>query len=216
MILESGLLGVLSGLIGNGLNTFFSYKTKKLECEYEIKKLDKEKEIMVAEAQAQIEVDKAKIEGEVELADSAAFVESLKAEQQADLFHQDYMNKLFTMEGKWKPVGEMVGFVLITVFGFVDVFRRMMRPTLTAYLLGASTWVTYLCWDVITKIGQGKAFTPTEASNLWSQVIATVLYLTVTCVSWWFADRRSAKIMAKMFLNKNAPGNGRHNADAPF
>ena len=58
----------------------------------------------------------------------------------------------------------------------VDVVRGLMRPALTVTFV-ALTGAIYL------------TLTPVDGS-VRSQVIATVLYLTTTCVIWWFGGRR--------------------------
>jgi hypothetical protein len=39
---------------------------------------------------------------------------------------------------------------------------------------------------------------PAQAETLLAQVIGTVLYLTVTAVTWWFGDRMTAKGMERL------------------
>ena len=37
-----------------------------------------------------------------------------------------------------------------------------------------------------------------QATALFSQVIDIILYLTVSCVTWWFGDRRVAKFLMRL------------------
>jgi len=60
----------------------------------------------------------------------------------------------------------------------VDVVRGLMRPTLTTFLLGL-TAVVY--------------FTVSEGDDLRSKIIATILYLTTTAVTWWLGSRQLEK-----------------------
>jgi hypothetical protein len=80
---------------------------------------------------------------------------------------------------------------IATMFGLTDFLRGILRPALTIYLCGATTWITYMAWTIMQT--HQLLITSTQASEIFVQVTSIVTYLTVSCVTWWFGDRRIAK-----------------------
>lgn len=62
---------------------------------------------------------------------------------------------------------------------FVDFCRGMTRPVLTVLFLALTAAIYFTLGD--------------KETALRGQLIDTVLYLTVTCVLWWFGARQLAK-----------------------
>ena len=60
----------------------------------------------------------------------------------------------------------------------VDVVRGLMRPVLTCAFVGLTAWIY---WTAAADALEGAAMR--------GRVIDTVLYLTTTCVCWWFGTR---------------------------
>jgi len=197
MVLET-ILGGVTGLVGNVITGILGYKTQKLKNDHEINILRAETEAMKMEAQMQIEVTKAEIEGAVELADAQAYMISQKVGSEK-MFSEKWIDKLFSVEGKFGRFFAIPAAVLIAIlFGFVDWLRGFMRPALTLYLTGVTTVITWMAWDILNKHGIG--MTSAEAIATYTQVTGMVIYLTVSCVTWWFGDRRMAKFLTT--LNK--------------
>ena len=71
-----------------------------------------------------------------------------------------------------------------------------MRPGLTAYLVGLTSWITFISMDVLKK--HGHLLTADQAGDIFDQVTSIVIYLTVSCVTWWFGDRRVAKFLMRL------------------
>jgi hypothetical protein len=195
------IFGGLTGLIGNVITGITNYKTKKLEAQHEEKMVELETSAMIEEAKMTIAVTKAEIEGEVELADAAAYMESLKSGQ-TSLFGKEWIDKLFNVQGKWLgPLAKFVGIGVAGAFGFVDWFRGFMRPALTAYLVGVTTVITYMAWKIIQDFG-GQAITNEQAVQIFREVTSVIIYLCVSCVTWWFGDRTMSKYIMKKFDRK--------------
>lgn len=195
-ILGSLGLGAITGLVGPIVSAFSNYKMKKLENDnadrqrvHEIARLKAESENMIAETQAKIEIQKEETRGEVEKAELDAFSKSLDA-LKVTSFKESYMDRLEKAE-MFKTMN-IIAFAL----AFVDVLKGTMRPVLTYYLIGATTWVTFMAHDIMQNIAEG-AISYEWAQGMFEKVTLTVVYLTVTCVTWWFCDRRMAKFLAK-------------------
>jgi hypothetical protein len=195
------ILGGVTGLIGNIISGVMNYKTQKLKNEHEQKMVELETTAMREEAKMKIEVTRAEIEGAVELADSKIYGVSQELGN-VDQFSDKWIEKLFTVEG---PIGKFFAIpaaIMIAIsFGFVDWLRGFMRPAITMYLTGMTTVITWMAWDILQKHGV-QTMTVAEAIGIFDQVISIVIYLTVTCVTWWFGDRRMAKFLTNMKTKK--------------
>ena len=121
-------------------------------------------------------------------------------------------------EGK---IGAVTGFfaqmfatIIMLGFAFVDFLRGFMRPALTLYLVGSSSYITYLAWQILEKAHLG-AISVTAAEDIFSQVISTIIYLAVSAVTWWFGDRTMSKFLQQQGArrNGNAGGSGSGGGD---
>lgn len=201
MLFET-IFGGVTGLIGSVVGGIFKYKTmkaqielKKAEHSHEMNMVKAESEAMIAEAKANIAITRAQVEGAVDLKDAEAYVASQK-EGNKQLFSSAWVNKLFSVEGKWQIITLPLAMVVATLFGFTDFLRGVIRPALTIYLCGATTWVTHMAWTIMQANQAG--LTSVEASAIFIQVVSIVTYLTVSCVTWWFGDRRIAKTIMEL------------------
>ena len=204
MILTT-ILGGLTGLVGNIVTGVMNYKTMKLKIEHEAVMVKLETEAMKEEAKMQIAITKAEIEGAVELADTQAFMQSLKAGNKA-MFSEKWIDKLFSVEGKFGRFFAIPVAVLLAMgFGFVDWLRGFMRPAMTMYLIGMTTVITWMAWNIMKRFGMD-TITPAQAIVIFGQVTDIVIYLTVSCVTWWFGDRRMAKFLTTLLDKDKAEG----------
>jgi len=189
------LLGGVTGLIGNAFTTWFKYKNAKMEYTHKEKMVDLETQAMIKESEMQIQVTKARIEGEVELADSAAFDTSQKAGNQ-QLFADKWIDMIMAnRDRKWTGwFFGLLGTLIAGGFALVDWLNGMMRPALTIYLVGTSSYITYLAWKIMQDVGI-ETFTAAQALGIFQQVTSTMIYLAVSAVTWWFGDRTMSKFL---------------------
>ena len=199
------LLGGITGLVGSVTTAVANYKMQKLKNEHDVKMVKLETEAMKEEAKMQIAVTKTEIEGAVELADSEAFAKSQEIGNK-NLFSEKWIDKLFSVTGWVRMFSIPFGVLIATGFAFVDFLRGFMRPGMTLYLTGMTSVITYMAWKIINEHGI-QTMTTTEAVDIYKQVTSIVIYLTVSCVTWWFADRRTAKFLQTMHKNKNGGSN---------
>ena len=196
------ILGGVTGLIGNAFTTFFKYKNAKLEFAHDEKMVDLETQAMIKEAEAQIQVTKARIEGEVELADAAAFDTSQTAGNK-QLFADKWIDMIMAnRDKKWTGwFFGLMGTCIAAGFAFVDWLNGFMRPALTLYLVGSSSFITYLAWQIMQEAGLA-TLTATQAIDIFQQVTSTMIYLAVSSVTWWFGDRTMSKYLQEKGKNK--------------
>lgn len=197
------ILGGVTGLIGNAFTTWFKYKNKKMEVEHEENMLKLETSAMLQESEMQIQITKSRIEGEIELADADAYKQSIKGASEK-LFSDKWIDMIMEA-GKTKWYGwffKFIGMFIASGFAFLDWLRSFMRPAMTLYLMGATTWITYMAWDIVEKT-HGGVMTLNVAEGILTQVIHTVVYLTVSAVTWWFGDRTMSKFLQQQGKRKS-------------
>lgn len=185
-------LGAITGLVGPIVTGITNYKMLKEKNKHEVLVLEAESKAMIAETNAMIKREEIKTAGEIEVADAEAFTASIK-EAGKPLFQESYMLKL--MGGN--IFAQIIGVIICFLFGIIDFLKGLARPAITYYLIGMSTWVTILAHQILTTIGKG-AITVEWASGLFEQVVLTIIYLTVSCVGWWFGDRQLLRMWGRI------------------
>lgn len=169
--------GGLTGLLGIGVQRIFEYKSKQLDVqlnkdkyahEVDMKKADAE--IMAQEWAARTKIAATAAVAQENVADSQAFSAALTSEPQR---YAD-PSKLNTAQ-EWIMV-------------FLDFVRGMVRPSLTLYLCVITTIIYYQAHQLI-----GQGLNVDQAVGLVSRIIDTVLYLTTTCVLFWFGTRNKER-----------------------
>lgn len=191
------LLGGVTGLVGNIITGVMKYKNQKLQFQHEARMVALETAAMREEAKMKIAITKAEIEGAVELADAHAYTQTLKAADK-QLFSDQWIERLFKVQGKFGSFFAIpVATLLATGFAFVDWLRGIMRPALTIYLTVMSSVITYMAWTIMQQHGI-EHLTADAALGIYNQTTSIVIYLTVSCVTWWFGDRTMSKAIVDM------------------
>lgn len=187
-------LGGLTGLIGPIITAFVNYKMKKVDIEdknnerkFKIELLNAESKNMIEEAKIGLQVEQARVEGEIEKIEAEAYRDSLVSAEKP-LFKESYMQLL----SKTKYFSWMVA-VIAFMFGLIDWLKGLARPIITYYLIGCSTYITILSYSIVIKTNGG--LDPQMAQGLFHDVCIAIIYMTVSCVMWWFSDRRMAKFI---------------------
>lgn len=179
--LISGLMAIVSGgatgLLGVVAQRLFDHWKLKQENdrlriihqhERDMKKLDAE--IMMQEWTQRVKVAEVEAAGKEAVADSTAFAASL------------------TAEPKRYSEGVKVGKVGAVFLVLADFLRAVVRPGLTVYL----AWISTELYFDSEKIMQEAGAHISTLAPLHNQIVLTLLYLFVTCVTWWFGTRNKA------------------------
>lgn len=195
------LLGGVTGLLGNVITGILKYKNQKMQFEHDQKMIGLETQSMIEKSKAQIAITETQVKGEIEKTDAEAYKEAQK-NANVSMFSEKWIDNLFNVEGKvGKFLAVPAGIALSMGFAFVDWLRGVMRPLLTIYLTVMSSIITYMAWKIIQAHGLA-TMTATEAIGLYSETTSIVIYLTVSCVTWWFGDRTMSKALTEMKMNK--------------
>jgi hypothetical protein len=201
MLIE-GLLGTVTGIIGNAVGAWFKFKDRKLELEgmkltheHEVNMVRIQTQAMIAEAKANIKITQAQVEGAIEIEDSRAFMEAQKLGNKS-LFSYQWIDGLMQIQGWWRIITFPVASLIAFLFGFIDFLRGLIRPALTIYLCGVTTWVTYMAWEIMQR--SEITLSAIQAVDIFNDTISIVTYLTVTAVTFWFGDRQMSKNIMKL------------------
>ena len=166
-VLTSSAGGGLLGTVGSLFKGKAEYKARKLELrhEQEMRKLDREE--LELEAKLRAEEIEAKGKFDVQLAELEA--EAAREVNDAELRTTSYSADKASYGGGW-----------------VDKIRGIMRPVITIYLLGISTYIAVYLTAILNGLG---SFGDDEALALYGTIINAIVFLTTTAVTWWFGSR---------------------------
>lgn len=172
-LISSVFGGGATGLLGIVVQRWADHKNRKLDLEASRDKMAHEAAMRKADADIMKEewAQRTKIaeiekEGKVEQADAEAFAASFREPER-------YSDGVKPSRGQ--------AWVLI----ILDTIRALVRPALTVYLCV----ITTLIYIEARQLLGAAALTSEQAMSLTDKVVSTVLYLTTTCVLWWFGTR---------------------------
>jgi hypothetical protein len=202
------ILGGITGLIGSITTAITNYKIQKLKNQHEEKMIELNTTAMIKEAEANIKITQAETEAAIELADSQAYLKSIELGNK-NMFGQKWIDKLFMVEGWLRYIAIPVGVIIAFLFGIVDFMKAFTRPGITWLFTGTTLFLAYISWSILGNAGVD-AIDTNQAMLILKQIIDIVLYLTVSCVTWWFGDRRIAK-----FLTRLNDGNIKNQSEVP-
>ena len=190
----SALGGVATGLIGNLLTSVTGYFTQRQKNKHDVAMHQYALEERKQEAALEIQVDKNHTDGELAIAETQGFNALLKEANKASL-DSGILKKLF--ENPWTMLfGVLIAFLL----GLVDVVKAVIRPALTIYLVALTTYLTQTSIDIISI--HDELLSTAEAKAIFMMVLEIILYLTISIVTWWFGDRRTAKNLHKVISTR--------------
>lgn len=155
-----GIVGTIGSIVGGGVTGLIGTGITALT-EYKGKQNEFQHQQRVMELGI---ANKQKVAGIQ--ADSETFTESLRADKAQYATGAEAANS--------------------TSFVLVDLFRGLVRPTLTVYVMVV---VTLIYMNLMALVGGLQAIPMTEALAMLKGVIDSLLYITTTIVLWWFGSR---------------------------
>ena len=189
MLIE-GIAGAISGLVGSIVTAVTNYKTQKLKNEHDVTMAKIQKESMLAEAKIGMQVTKQQIEGELEKADADIYEENVKLGNSRAISSAAIEKLLEGKKTKW------IGAFIIFLLGMADAMRSAMRPLLTVYLVGITSWITFEASSILT--AKQALISAAMAAGIFTNVTNIVIFLTVSAVTFWFGNRSIEKYMKNM------------------
>jgi hypothetical protein len=167
----TGIIGVIAQRFADYKNRQLDLQLKKMEIDGELAKREMDAKIMAQEWAGRTKVAEVEADGRSDVAESEAFSASFKMEPQR------------YFEGP-RPKG-FVGGLIAFMMASLDYIRGVVRPGLTLYLCVITTMI-YL--DALA-LSAMKNITSDQAFQMIKTINDTILYLTTTCVLWWFGTR---------------------------
>jgi len=174
------LTGGLSGLLGTALSSVMTYFGDKQKNAHELA-------MIAAQTDATVAIADAKVKGEIVTAEMKAF-DTSQVQGNQNLFDKSYMKYL--TEGGWLA-RKMVAPLIMWAFGGIDVLKGFIRPGLTLYLVGLTSYITFVAMTVLS--AEKALLTHDQAYAIVVTSIDLVFYLTTTAVMWWFGERVKEK-----------------------
>lgn len=192
-ILSALMSGGATGLLGILLQRFFDLKSKQQDLE--LVRINNEH----ARLLAQMDVDKANRAAEAaekvaeEQADAQVRSAELDAQARADeAAAREYVASIESDRATYlDPKSQARSKFARVMMTLVDSARGLIRPAMTLYLAVLSTFMYHWATDLASR--DGFAMTAADAAELVKTIINTLLYLTTTCVVWWFGVRAPQK-----------------------
>ena len=192
MLIE-GIVGVVTGIVGSITSAVMNYKTQKLKNEHDVAMAKLEHEAMIAEAEIGMKVTEQKVKAELEKADAMIYKENIKLGN-SRVVSDDVIGKM--LDEKRGRLMHWIGTALVFLLGMADVLRTSIRPVLTMYLVGITSWITYKAIAVLS--AKQALITATMAAAMFTNVTNIVIFLTVSAVTWWFGNRSVEKYIQNL------------------
>jgi|GEM_PF-1821048 len=194
-IFGGGLTGIFGSLISNIFNFFTQKQVNEKEIalkELDLKRIELERDLMMKEAEINLKIKQVGIEGEIDIEEARAFTESQK-DSMTPLFKESFMEKLMDKGGTFNWI---IAGIVAFLFGLVDFLKHIMRPGITIFLMIVFSGLVYKSWQVLEQ--SGYKWDSVDALKIVLLCVDAVIYLTLTCVGWYFADRRIAKFAYRL------------------
>jgi len=161
----TGILGVVVQRIADFKNKQLDLQLNKQKYEYELTLRKVDAEIMAHEWAGRTKVAEVEASGREAVADSQAFAASFNEPQR----YSDPSRANNTQT--WLLV-------------ILDFIRGIVRPGLTIYLCVITTLIYFQARELL-----GSSIPEEHAYEILKTIIGTILYLTTTCLLWWFGSR---------------------------
>jgi hypothetical protein len=164
-VLSSGGFGAVTGLFGGLAQKWMGLKQQKQEAELRIDL-------------AKLSLQEAKLEQDhaLAMADKQLEITQSEGEIAAEIADSELLGVSIVEASKDSGIG------------WVEGVKHLMRPVITVFLL---IQVEFILWAVWGKVDGLNAMSADQQYELFSEIVAQMVFLTVTAVSWWFASRPS-------------------------
>lgn len=177
---SGGLTGLLGLVVRQGfewLNRREERALLKMKQDHEIAKLNASAAVMREEYAANIRIAETNAESARDVANAQAFAGSFQTEPRR------YATA--------KPPKGVIGSIGWSLMILVDLSRGLIRPGMTVYLVVLTTMMAVELQRLMDLYGMRLA--SQDVLALMKMILETVLYLTVTCVTWWFGVRQTGR-----------------------
>tara|TARA_Y100000310_G_C20510674_1_gene728678 strand:+ start:332 stop:883 length:552 start_codon:yes stop_codon:yes gene_type:complete len=160
--------GGIAGLIGTGISQFMEHRKRKAEYAFKLSSRRLDMEMMDKRAKLNIQEKGVDADIAVEVEAGKAFRESHKKDRAS------YISPTTD-----NPIVQIL-------LGIVDFIRGLIRPAATVFF-------SYITWNItnelLVALGGIKELPQDQMIELLNLTIQTILFITTTCILWWFGTR---------------------------
>ena len=167
----TGLLGVVFQRAFDWLHEREVLKQKQADQQFELEKRKIDIQVTQAEWAGRTRVAETEAGAAKDVAESQAFAASLLKEPER-----------YSSADRLTPGQNWLLVIL-------DFLRGIVRPGLTLYLCALTTYI----WWQVRQLISTEDLDPDAVLEIWKMVVNTILYLTTTCILWWFGVRNKGK-----------------------
>jgi Flp pilus assembly protein TadB len=184
-IIGSAAGGSLIGLIGTFIKGRDERKERDAQRAHDLALRDLDREEMQLEAELAMKRTEAEIAGKLKTLDMEGQISrDIEASKlQAVSYESDQASY---SKGATKMLRGFFGGLAAFMLVCVDVFRGVMRPGITSYLLVIESLIA---WQLYLLLNSFTALDSAEALILFTTIINSIVFLTSTSVTWWFGSR---------------------------
>jgi len=204
--LGGGLSGGLFGILGGLGTAWLKYSDDKAERQFrlaelkskqkhEVEMIKAETDAAVREVEANIRKTKIATEGQIELAETAGRNQAIERLSK-NTIESSFLEKMLFKSHGWKSYFAIpIGLLIITLQGFVDILRTLVRPVITYGSVGFSMYVTYYAFTMYQQMGL--QLSSEDLYHIIQDMIKLLTFTTSTVIGFWFMD----KSMSRKFQN---------------
>lgn len=184
-IFGSAAGGGFLGLIGTAFKGWQEFKDRQAQREHEQKMRVLDQDEMRLENELAIKATEAEYNGKIDLKNIEQVIsEDLNA---TELRRESYKHDQATYsKGALNKLSGFFGDLFLGLLVLVDVFRGIMRPGITTYLLIIESYIAWYLYQLVIKLD---LMSSTQAVDLLTQVVMSIVFLTSTAITWWFGSR---------------------------
>jgi hypothetical protein len=180
-------MSILLSLFGNGVlgslfGSLFSWLNKREEIKQQQAQFTHDENMLKAQNEQALALATKQIEGVKEAGEQAVAGKEADAFTASQVAANAPAAQLIVSTSIWLNIAQFIRVI-------VSVFKELMRPIITCYVLGLATYFGYNIGLIVQGL---KAFDNAALFALYGQVIGEVFFLTNLAVSWWFGARGSS------------------------
>lgn len=184
MVIE-GIVGLLGGLIGQGLTAYQNHKMEQLKAEERAR----EREFDLKKLEMGASADRLKVEASMENAAEKSFQVSQQVAGQKAL-PSVWVDKLMDVQGGWRFLTFPTAVFLLILLGLGDALNSLLRPIATIYVVGLASYIYHRADTMLTNAQYLLQASQISALvNFYQDASSALITLAVTILTWWFGIR---------------------------
>lgn len=184
MVIE-GIVGLVAGLIGQGITAYQNHKMEVLKAEEKAKDRSFQIELLKMKASSE------QLDAQVLMENAAE--KSFQVSQEVGnqkVLPSIWVDKLMKVTGYWRFLTFPVASMLLTLMGIADVLNVILRPVATIYVMGLATYIYHRADTMLSSVDYAlQSAQIASLVNFYQDASSALITLAVTILTWWFGVR---------------------------